>query len=171
MTRRRALVFTTGALALLVLTGCGAAAEAPANDGAAAEPDAAPTCETLITPSLIEDLEGLGWSAKEEPFMVGATEVDGGIQCKWGDPEGAGETLQIYGWAPVDADAAADYQDQLEAEGWIREEQDGSVFLTEDPSMAFQVDEEGYGYTYGFAEGWMAVSDTKSGLAVIRWPR
>ena len=166
MTSRRAPLAALGAAALLALTACGAD-EQPAP----AETTPELTCETLIAPGLADDLTDLGWEAREEPFMVGSTELDGGLQCKWGDPDGGADAMQLYAWAPVEDDVAAELEDALEAEGWVREEEESRVILTENPETAFQTDDEGYGFTYAFGDGAVTFADTKAGLDVIRWPR
>lgn len=167
MTRRVAPAAALVAASLLALAGCAAENDAPTPDETTAEL----TCAALVSPGLADDLADLGWEAREEPFMVGATELDGGIQCKWGDPEGDGEAMQLYAWAPLEPERAAELEDELESEGWVREEEDSRVILTENPETAFQTDENGYGFTYAFGDGWVSFSDTKAGLDVIRWPR
>src|SRR5690606_18762016 len=168
MTRRTALVVALGAVAgAAALAGCAADEPAPDDTTAAAEP----TCETLITPGLADDLAELGGEALEEPFVIGGDTLDDGIQCKWGDPSGGSDTMQLYAWAPVDAEQSEKLQSSLADDGWIREEDDSRVLLTEDPETAFQTDEDGFGFTYAFGDGWVTFSDTRAGLDVIRWPR
>lgn len=140
------------------------------NGGASSSGGGAPTCETIIAPSLVEQFDELGWTARADPFYVGPTEVPGGVSCTWGDFEaGATDVVQMYGWAPVDADASAELQQYLADQGWKREEGDGMVYLTESAPSAEWADGQGYGMTYAFGDGWVALADTKSGLAVITW--
>lgn len=167
--RRLAVIATLSSAAALALAGCGAADEGGANGDA--EPTPTPealSCDNIIPSSLVDSFEEIGWEAIEEPFMAGSTELEDGIQCKWGDPEGTGGgNVQIYGLAAVEADQAAEIQKELEDGGWKREEEGDVVYITENPDYAFAVDEDGYGYTYAFGDGWAAVSDTKAGIAVI----
>lgn len=167
MTRRLAPSAAIVAAALLALSGCAADVHAPEPTETAAEP----TCETLITPGLADDLAELGWESLEEPFVIGDTELHGGIQCKWGDPAAGGDAMQLYAWAPLETDRAAPLEDELEEQGWIREDEGTRAILTEDPETAFQTDDDGYGFTYAFGDGWVSFSDTRAGLDVIRWPR
>lgn len=134
------------------------------------DPAAEPTCETIISPYVVEELEDLGWSPREDPFLLGSTELPEGIQCIWGDQSVASDHVQIYGWAPVDAATAAESQGVLQSEGWVLLEEEGSVFLTENPDHVVMADREGYGMTYQFGDGWVALSDTKQGLEIVRWP-
>jgi len=164
---RAALASAALLSAVAALAGCAAGDPEPTETTEAAEL----ACDTLLTPGLSEDLADLGWEAREEPFVVGEITLDDGIQCKWGDPSGGGDAMQLYAWAPVDADQSEELQTALADEGWIREEEDSRVLLTEDPETAFQTDDEGYGFTYAFGDGWVSFSDTKAGLDVIRWPR
>lgn len=169
--RRAAAIAVLSAIAGLGLAGCSAGGSGAGGGDAEAEPSPtaeALTCENIIPESLVASLDEIGWEAIEEPFMAGSTELEDGIQCKWGDPDGTGGgNVQIYGLAAVDADQAADIAGALEDDGWKREEDGDVVYITEDPEFAFAVDEDGYGYTYAFGDGWAAVSDTKAGIAVI----
>ncbi|WP_456285324.1 hypothetical protein M1D46_08825 [Microbacterium sp. JZ70] len=141
-----------------------------ANGGASSAGGGAPTCETIIAPALVDQFAELGWTARTDPFYVGPTEVPGGVSCTWGDFEaGATDVVQMYGWAPVEADVSAELQGYLADQGWKREEADGVVYLTESMPSAEWADEQGYGMTYAFGDGWVALADTKSGLAVITW--
>jgi hypothetical protein len=131
---------------------------------------AAPTCETIIPASLVDQFTELGWTPHVEPFRIGPNEVSGGITCTWGDFEmGANDIVQMYGWAPLEAEQSAEMQDYLASEGW-KVEQEGSVtYITESMPSAEWSDEDGYGMTYAFGDGWASLADTKSGLDVITW--
>ena len=133
---------------------------------------AVPTCDTLIGASVVADYESLGWTAQESPLYIGSIEVPEGVQCMWADFEGpAGDHGQMFGWAPLseaDADAA---QEELLAQGWVREEDAGGVYITESPDTVIAADENGYGITYYFTEGQVTVADTKQGLLLIEWPK
>lgn len=180
MTRRLPALFALGAAALLALAAC--TTSEPGEDAlpSGEAPTAAPgdeaaeaelACDTIIRPELVEQLYGLGWDVLEETFMIGPTEIDGGIQCKWGDFETTNESLQLYGWAPIppaDAEAA---QTELADQGWLREDEGDTVYLTENPEFVMFPDEEGYGVTYRFGDGWVTLSDTKAGLAAVHGPR
>ncbi len=117
MRARTPLLITTGLLAALVLAGCtstpdaapSVAASATATDLPAPDADTSatpttapidPTCENIIPKSTVDDFKSLGWTSQEEPFRIGATALDDGIQCKWGDAKVASDRVQIFGWAP-----------------------------------------------------------------------
>lgn len=143
-----------------------APAEADVEDTVAAIE--APTCDTLIGESIISDFESVGWTVKTETFYLGSTEIDDGIQCVWADYDGeASDQLQIFGWAPIEDAAAANAQRELEAQGWVREEDGEIVYITENPDTAFARDENGYGMTYQFRAGEVLLADTKQGLLLI----
>jgi hypothetical protein len=130
-----------------------------------------PTCETIIPEAIVADFESVGWSARADPFYVGARELPEGLQCMWADFAGeAGDHVQIFGWAPIADDDAADAQDDLVSQGWVREDGDEGVYITQNPEMTIAPDEDGYGMTYLFGDGWVIVADTKQGLVLIEWP-
>ena len=131
-----------------------------------------PTCETIISDDVVADFESVGWTARADPFYLGAREVPEGLQCMWADFAGqAGDHVQIFGWAPITEDDAADSQADLVSQGWVREEGDEGVYVTQNPEMTIAPDENGYGMTYLFGDGWVIVADTKQGLVLIEWPR
>lgn len=177
---RRALVAMCGAAALaLSLAACapepdaGGAPTPGASDAAEGQtPTAAaePTCETIIPADVVSQFDELGWTASEQDFHIGTLVVPDGIHCVWGDHSVASDQVQIYGWAPIDDATAAEAQASLEEQGWIREEADGTVLLTEDPAYAIVTDDEGYGMTYEFGDGWVRLADTKQGLVLVGWP-
>ncbi|MET0735230.1 MAG: hypothetical protein ABWY55_06265 [Microbacterium sp.] len=131
-----------------------------------------PTCETIIPASTVADFESIGWSAQADRFYVGELELSEGLQCVWADFEGpAGDHIQLFGWSLIsDTDAAA-AQASLEGQGWVREESPEGVIITENPETTIAVDDQGYGMTYLFGDGWVKVADTKQGLILIEWPR
>jgi|UPI000364E735 hypothetical protein len=183
---------TAAALALsaLALTACSGSPEAapePTSSSApttsAPEPSASsapkpttaatPTCKTLISDSLVADYEKLGVTSQESPLYIGSQQIDGGILCMWANfDQPAGDSGQIYGWAKM-TDAEADAaQEELLAEGWVREDAAaGGVYITESHDTALVTDDQGYGMTYLFANGQVTVADTKQGLLVIEWPK
>ncbi|GAA1959528.1 hypothetical protein [Microbacterium deminutum] len=129
-----------------------------------------PTCDTLISAQTIADFHSIGWTARTDPFYIGDSELPDGLQCVWADFEGpAGDHLQMFGWAPITAAAATDAQDALVGQGWIRETSVDGTYITESPESATAVDDEGYGMTYLFGDGWVKVADTKQGLLLIEW--
>ena len=131
-----------------------------------------PTCETIISESVVAGFESVGWTSQAEPLYVGSTEIEDGLQCMWADFEGpAGDHGQIFGWAPITDDAAEAAQDELLGQGWLREEDAEGVYITESPETAIAKDDEGYGMTYYFTEGEVQVADTKQGLLLIEWPQ
>ncbi|QPE03621.1 hypothetical protein IT882_09835 [Microbacterium schleiferi] len=131
----------------------------------------APSCETLISASLVEELTSYGWTARTDDFLVGATVVEGGLQCTWADFDGpATDNLLVFGWAPVAASEATRLQSDLIAQGWLREDGPQGTYITTDPQYAVAVDEDGYGMTYLFGDGWVTVALTKQGLVLIERP-
>lgn len=179
-----------GALSL-VLTGCGASAEPAAT--AAATTTAAPiqtptataqptptatagvaaadaTCETLVSEDLLAELTAQNWTYREAAFTIGDVTLDAGMQCTWADFTTASGNLLLFGWAPITNDEAVAAQDALVAQGWTVEQGTEGVYVTEDATQAPTVDENGYGMTYEFGDGWVTVSDTKQNLLLIERP-
>lgn len=188
MTRRIPLAITTAVTVALALSACSGAAapvptttttptEAPSPSPSPTETspaptpeptaDAAPTCETIISPETIAMLGEQGWTYREDQFRLGSDPLDGGVQCVWGDYEVASDHVQLFGWSPLDQDASAAAQQKLLAEGWQRADADGHTYVTENPEFSIAVDEDGFGMTYEFGDGWVTVADTRKGLALI----
>lgn len=176
--RRTGTASAAGMLVLgALLAGCTSvlpnAQGSPAEDDDAATgggASAAPTCETIIASSLVEQFTELGWEPHVEPFRIGPTEISGGVACTWGDFEmGANDVVQMYGWAPLEAEQSSDLQDYLASEGWRVEDAGSITYITESMPSAEWSDEDGYGMTYAFGDGWVSLADTKSGLDVITW--
>lgn len=134
------------------------------------EPIGDPTCETLIAHSTIEIFDEHGWTHREDEFRIGGDVIEGGLQCVWGDYSVASDNVQIFGWAPLGAAESASAQQRLVAEGWIRADQDGRMFITEDPNFSIALDEAGFGMTYEFGDGWVTLADTKQSLVLIERP-
>lgn len=134
------------------------------------EPQADPACDTIIPADVVASFEDANWTFREEVFRVGATEVPGGITCTWGDMSVASDHVQMFGWAPLDADRSAQLQSTLLQEGWLSEEGSTGTYVTEDPDTAVAPDDEGYGWTYLFGDGWVTFADTKQGLVLVEWP-
>jgi len=169
MTARRRTAASASALfaAAVVLAACSGSPDT--EDTGPAEEPAVPTCSSILRPSFVDQLTELGWTAQERPFQIGEHEVPGGVQCVWGDLSSGTDLAQMYGWAPIDAETSVELQDYLEQNGWVREEGEHDVFLTEDPALIGYLDEGEYGITYQFADGWVALADTKSGLDLVTW--
>ncbi|MFD4957207.1 hypothetical protein [Microbacterium sp. NPDC058389] len=186
------LLGTAAALALsaLALTACSSSPDAapePTSSSAptttapepsastAPEPTAAaatPTCKTLISDSLVADYEKIGVTSQESPLYIGSQQIDGGILCMWANfDQPAGDSGQIYGWAKMTDAEAEDAQNELLAEGWVREDAAGGVYITESHDTALVTDDQGYGMTYLFTDGQVTVADTKQGLLLIEWPK
>jgi len=132
-------------------------------------PTAEPTCETIIPAATVEDFDSVGWTARAEPFRIAALEIEGGVQCIWGDVTTATDHVQIYGWAPISADDADEAQNALVAQGWKVEEDPEGLFVTESADTTVATDGEGYGLTYLFGDGWVKYADTKQGLLLVTW--
>ena len=126
-----------------------------------------PTCETIISPTTVEDFESLGWTSLSDKFLVGSFEIPDGVQCIWGDFSTATDHVQLFGWAPIAADQAEKAEAELVGQGWRREESPEGVYITESPETAVSVDEDGYGLTYLFGDGWVKYADTKPENAAV----
>lgn len=184
----RIVSITAGAAFLLAaLTACSAPGETaptPTTDPAtsapqasvepAATPDPEPTsaaltCESMISSGTVAALTEAGWTAETKDFVIGDTTIpeDEGLLCFWGDYAVASDHGQLYGWAELSAGAASDAQTSLLAAGWHREDGPEGVYITEDPQYAMGTDDDGYGMTYLFGDGWVKLADTKQGLLLI----
>lgn len=176
-----------GLLLAVVLTACSGAPPAePKPTRAAAEttpeptgqpveteaPDAAdgePACDTIITEGTVEALTATGWTAKRQDFVIGDIALPDGMLCFWADYTVATDHGQLYGWAEISSDDAAAAQASLLESGWLRENGPEGSYFTEDPQFSLGTDDEGYGMTYLFGDGWVKLSDTKQGLILIDW--
>ncbi len=138
-------------------------------------PDASaedPTCETLIGADIVADFESIGWTAQAEKLHIGDRTLEDGLQCVWADFSGpAGDHLQMFGWGVIDADEASESQAWLVSQGWIREDSASGVYIPTPKGTAIVVDDDGYGMTYLFGDGWVKFADTKQGLLLIEWPK
>lgn len=130
-----------------------------------------PTCETIISPTTVSDFESIGWTSLADTFHVGSTEIPEGVQCIWGDFSTASDHVQLFGWAPITQQQAESAESELVAEGWRREQAPEGVYVTESSETAVAVDDEGYGLTYLFGDGWVKYADTKQGLILVEWPQ
>ena len=128
-------------------------------------------CETLLDPELVSDLTSRGWTPREDPFFIGDVELSDGISCTWGDfTAETGDNLLLFAWAPITPDQRTAAMTTLRSEGWNVEEGADGVYVTEDPELAIAVDDDGYGITYLFGDGWVTLSDTRQGLVLIKRP-
>lgn len=146
------------------------ASTAPVGSPAPESPAAEVTCESMISDGTVAALADAGWTAETKEFVVGGVEFTDGLLCFWADYTVGSDHGQLYGWAAVDeADAAAAQAGLLE-EGWKREDGPDGIYYTEDPRYAMGTDEDGYGMTYLFGDGWVRLADTRQGLILIEWP-
>ena len=136
-------------------------------------PEAIPaTCENIIAESTVQQFADAGWTAKNFDFMIGETVLQEGAYCVWGNYSVPGsDNVAIFGWSTVTNDDAAAAQQELITAGWIREKGDSGVYITENPEYAIGLDENGYGMTYLFGDGWVTVSETKQSLQLVGAPR
>ncbi len=143
-----------------------------APDAGPSEPTAiAPTCENIVSESTVEQFGEAGWTPKRHDFMIGETQLDGAF-CVWGDYSGPGsDNVAILGWSPLSKAEASEAQNELIDAGWIREDAGNETYITENPDYAIAVDENGYGMTYLFGDGWVSVADSKQALQLINAPR
>ncbi|PRA83202.1 hypothetical protein CQ045_02075 [Microbacterium sp. MYb66] len=184
----RIMTATAGVLLLvIVLAACAAPSEpepspssaavapspTPSTDPVASpEPEETPavlTCESMISAGTVSALTGAGWTAQPKEFVVGGVDFSEGLLCFWADYTVASDHGQLYGWAPVSGTDAATAQAGLLAEGWKREDGPDGVYFTEDARYAMGTDEDGYGMTYLFGDGWVRFADTRQGLILIEW--
>ncbi|MBN9176069.1 MAG: nitrate ABC transporter substrate-binding protein [Microbacterium sp.] len=191
MTPRSFASLAAVGIAALLLTGCGAGSadpaptatvgtDAPTTAPTDAQPDPTPgpdasgidaTCDSIVVADVHEQLVSKGWSFKETPFAAAGVTLDDGLQCTWADFTKPSGNLLLFGWAPLTSDQATKIQNTLEQQGWKRESEGDYVYLTQDASQAPTVDENGYGMTYEFGDGWVTLSDTKQNLLLIQRPQ
>lgn len=179
---RLAAAVAASGLTVLLATACsptpgqaGGTEAAPAPGASAPAASAPPTidpadvtCENMLSPETVDAFAATGWTVREDPFVILDLELPDDTACTWGDfSSPTNDDLVLFGWSPIsqaDADAT---EAALEAEGWLREDDDAGVLITEDPDAALRVDEQGYGVTCLFGDGWVKVSDTRQGLDLI----
>lgn len=187
MSRRIISAAAGGLLALAVLTACAApsgppkatpaASSTPTPDDAAgpastptpSAPAAELSCESMISAGTVDALSAAGWSAEPKEFVVGDVELTQGLLCFWADYSVGSDHGQLYGWSPITAEEAAQAQETLVSGGWRREDGPEGVYFTEDPQYSMGTDDDGYGMTYLFGDGWVKLADTKQGLILIEW--
>lgn len=185
---RRITTAAAGALVLLVvLAACSdapAATPEPPRATTSPTPEASPepvaqpepvetpaelTCDSMITDGTVSVLTENGWTGRPKDFMIGDVDLSAGLLCFWADYSVASDHGQLYGWAPITSSDASKAQAILMSSGWKREDAPEGIYLTEDPRFAMSVDENGYGMTYLFGDGWVRLADTKQGLIIIDW--
>lgn len=189
MTRRRLRALAAvSAAAVLLLCGCASPEPEPTTTMPSptqtiiggSEPQPSPTasktepaeldCNSLLAEASQTQLEEIGWSSKEEPFVIAGTEMTDGIQCMWADFSVGSGNLMLLAWSPIDDELATSLQAKLVAQGMIREEGADGVYVTEDPNFAPTVDGDGFGFTYLFGDGWVTAAETRASLAIIQRP-
>jgi hypothetical protein len=184
---RRLAALAVAAAAASVLVACAPAAHsspptstpredssvAPTGSAPSSKPTAAgkPTCEGIIPSTTVAAFKNVGWSSQEDPFQIGDQKLSGGIECRWADFSVASDNLQIFGWSPITKAEAQAARDALVSSGWhVLDGTTDGTYITEDKSTALSTDDEGYGMTYLFGDGWVKVADTKQGLLLVDWP-
>ena len=143
----------------------------PSEDSAEPVSAETPTCEGIMPASLIAEFEAEGWSVEEDVFRVAGIELADGVQCLWGDFTIASDHVQLFGWAPITSEQSGTAQGELVASGWHSEQDARGVIVTESADTAVATDDEGYGLTYLFGDGWVKYADTKQSIALVEWPR
>ena len=189
MTPRTPVAALSGLLLAAALTACSGAPQAaptPADTAPANTPEPTvqpvqtqapvastdePACDTIITDGTVEALTSIGWTLKQQEFVIGDIALPEGMLCFWADYSVATDHGQLYGWAEISDEDAAAAQATLLESGWLRENGPEGSYFTEDPQFSLGTDEEGYGMTYLFGDGWVKLSDTKQGLILIDWAR
>lgn len=156
-----------------------ASASSSPSDGTVAPDEGSPSeaepgtldCASMISAGTVDALTEQGWTAQPKDFVIGDLHVpsEQGMLCFWADYTVASDHGQFYGWATISAEDAGSAQDSLLANGWRREQSDEGVLVTEDPQYAMTTDDEGYGMTYLFGDGWVKFADTRQGLLLIEW--
>ncbi|WP_341942345.1 hypothetical protein [Microbacterium sp. LWH10-1.2] len=148
------------------------AAESTADPAATRAPEtpvADPTCETIVTEGTVAGLTDAGWTSERKDFIIGDMALPDGILCFWADFSTGTDHGQLYGWSPISSEDADAAQSSLLAQGWTREDGPEGRYFTEDPEFSLGTDEEGYGMTYLFGDGWVKLADTKQSLILIDW--
>ncbi|QMU97967.1 hypothetical protein FVO59_12720 [Microbacterium esteraromaticum] len=131
--------------------------------------DAEPACDTIITSGTVDALTSQGWTSKHQELRIGETLIENGLLCMWADFSTASDHGQMYGWGALDERTSETAQSNLKRDGWLRSTEGEIVYFTEDPAYAIATDEDGFGMTYEFGDGWVKFADTKQGLLLIDW--
>ena len=139
-----------------------------------------PTCENTSTDAYHAMMERNEWVSWELPYNgIGGDgnfasfpqgEPPGALDCRWGnDPDLATDNVIDLAWAPIEADAAAAAQAQLEAAGFERIEAPEGVYLAMKGADGW-ADEEGYAQTYLFTDDDVRWAMFKDEVAFIKAP-
>ncbi|MFK4760277.1 hypothetical protein ACI3KS_05015 [Microbacterium sp. ZW T5_45] len=128
-----------------------------------------PTCETIVSEGTVAGLTDAGWTAERKDFVIGTVALPDGMLCFWADYSQASDHGQLYGWSEISSSDAESAQGALAEAGWIREDAPEGSYFTENPEFALNVDDEGYGMTYLFGDGWVKLADTKQSLILVDW--
>lgn len=126
-----------------------------------------PTCDTIVSAGTVKALTDEGWTFQEQPFVIGDVTLEQGLLCFWADYTVASDHGQLYGWSEISPEDATSAQTSLLSEGWTREDGPDGIYITENPQYAMGTDEDGYGMTYLFGDGWVKFADTRQGLILI----
>jgi hypothetical protein len=176
MTRLRPAIAAVVLGAGVLLAGCtgnaGAAgtsgASAPTTSASAKASPVALTCENMIPAATVKAFEAASWTPEPGPLYVGDIHVSAGLQCTWGGD--SSERAEVFGRGPIDAATAKKAEKQLLDQGWRRIDSPEGVYITASKDMILNPDDEGYGMTYLFSDGWVKVSSTKQGILLIADP-
>ncbi|WP_091232698.1 hypothetical protein [Microbacterium sp. 3J1] len=141
----------------------------PIETAAPATSQTEPTCDTIVSAGTVKALTDEGWTFEEQPFVIGDVTLEQGLLCFWADYTVASDHGQLYGWSEISAEDATQAQSSLLGEGWTREDGPDGIYITENPQFAMGTDEDGYGMTYLFGDGWVKFADTRQGLILIEW--
>lgn len=128
-----------------------------------------PTCDTIVSAGTVKVLTDEGWTFEEKEFVIGDVTLTDGLLCFWADYTVASDHGQLYGWSEISTEDAAQAQSALLKEGWTREDGPDGIYITENPQYSMGTDDDGYGMTYLFGDGWVKFADTRQGLILIEW--
>lgn len=184
------------ALTTLVITasvaGCGGASAdggdetARASDAATVAPSPTPTptptstplaltCESIVTADTVSGLSsegytGLKWG--DGPWTIGDQPFADGLACIWSQDHSVGtDNFLWFGWSPADDASRSAAIASLTADGsFVAEETAEGTYVTIDQAQAVTVDENGYGTTYLFSDGWVIGAFTRAGLQAVQVP-
>jgi hypothetical protein len=175
MIRTRSAAAALLAGAALVLAGC---TSTPATSPTATKPKpsasrsgspVALTCDNMIPGSTVKAFTAAGWTPEPGPLYVGDALVKKGLQCTWAGADAVAHS-EVFGRGSIDAATAKDAETQLIGQGWKRIDSTEGVYITAGKDMILNPDDEGYGMTYLFGDGWVKVSSTKQGILLIADP-
>lgn len=144
---------------------------APTTSPSSEGPPEGLSCESMISARTVAALSDAGWSAETKEFVVGGVELPEGLLCFWADYTVGSDNGQLYGWSSISSADAKVAEQALLDEGWTREDGSDGIYVTEDIEYSMGTDEDGYGMTYLFGDGWVRLADTRQGLILIEWPR